>query len=124
MQASFPNMPYSALIMSAATKPTNRLRELREAAGLTLRELARQLGEDHSNVGYWERTGTLPRSNVLVPMAAALGVTVEELLGQDKPRRTAAPGGKVRSVFEQVQKLPRRRQDKIVEVVEALLKAS
>ncbi|MBS0631900.1 MAG: helix-turn-helix transcriptional regulator [Verrucomicrobia bacterium] len=110
--------------MSADTKPTSRLRQLREAAGLSVRELARQLGEDHSNVGYWERTGTLPRSNVLVPMAAALGVTVEELLGQEKPKRAAAPGGKVRQVFEQVQKLPRRRQDKIVEVVEALLKAS
>jgi transcriptional regulator with XRE-family HTH domain len=123
MQASFPIMPYDAAVMSAARSST-RLRQIREAAGLSLRELARQLGEDHSNVGFWERTGTPPRSNVLVPMAAALGVTVEELLGHEKPKRAAAPGGKVRSVFERVQKLPRRQQDKIVEVVEALLKAS
>lgn len=107
-----------------AEQTASRLRQLREAAGLSLRELARQIGEDHSNVGYWERTGALPRSNVLVPLAQALGVTVEALLGQNKPARVTAPGGKVRHVFEQVQKLPRRRQDKIVEVVEALLKAS
>ena len=49
------------------------------------------------------------------------GFRREELLGQDKPRRAAAPGGKVRHVFEQVQKLPRRQQDRIVEVVEALV---
>lgn len=116
-------MPYSAAIMSAA-KQSSRLRQLREAAGLSLREFARQLDEDHSNVGFWERTGTLPRSNVLVPMAAALGVTVEELLGEAKPSRVTNPGGKVRSVFARVQKLPRRQQEKIVEVVEALLKAS
>ena len=122
MQDSFQTMPYSAVIMNTDKQPS-RLRQLREASGLSMRELARQINEQHTNVSFWERTGTLPRSSALVPLAQALGVTVEELLGQDKPRRAAAPGGKVRSVFEQVQKLPRRRQDKIVEVVAALLKA-
>ncbi len=121
MQAVFPFASYTAAM---AQKTASRLRQLREAAGLSLRELARMIGEDHSNVGFWERTGTLPRSNVLVPLAQALGVSVEELLGEEKPKRATAPGGKVRTVFEQVQKLPRRQQEKIVEVVEALLKAS
>ena len=109
--------------MSAAKSPS-RLRQLREAAGLSVRELARQIDEQHTNVSFWERTGTLPRSSALVPLAQALGVTVEELLGEAKPSRVTNPGGKVRSVFERVQKLPRRQQDKIIEVVEALLKAS
>jgi transcriptional regulator with XRE-family HTH domain len=120
MQAVFQLMPYNA---GMAQSTDSRLRQLREAAGLSLRELARQIGEQPSNVSFWERTGTLPRSNVLVSMAKALGVTVEELLGQEKPRRAPAPGGKMRQAFEQVQKLPRRQQDKIIEVVEALLKA-
>lgn len=115
-------MPYSAVIMSAAKQPS-RLRQLREAAGLSVRELARQLGEDHSNVGFWERTGKLPRSNVLVPMAAALGVTVEELLGQDKPSRVTNPGGKVRQLFEEVSRLPRRQQEKIVSLLEPFVAA-
>ena len=116
-------MPYSVLIMG--TDNTNsRLRELRIAAGLSVRELARQINEHHTNVSFWERTNTLPRSNVLAPMAAALGVSIEELLGLDRPRRSAQPGGKVRLVFERVQKLPRRRQEKIVEVVEALVNAT
>ena len=102
----------------------SRLRALREASGLTLRELARQIGEQPTNLSYWERTGSLPRADLIIPIAQALGVTPEEILGQDKPKRAGAPGGKVRQVFEQVQKLPRRQQDKIVEVVEALLKAS
>lgn len=99
----------------------SRLRVLREASGLSLRELARQIGEQPTNLSYWERNGSLPRADLIVPIAKALGVTVEEILGQDKPRRAAAPGGKVRHVFEQVQKLPRRQQDRIVEVVEALV---
>jgi transcriptional regulator with XRE-family HTH domain len=111
-----------ALMPKASASPSP-LRALREKAGLSQRELARLIDERQSNVSFWERTGLLPRSDKLTPIAKALGVTVEELLGQDKPKRAAAPGGKVRGVFEQVQKLPRRQQDKIVEVVAALLKA-
>jgi transcriptional regulator with XRE-family HTH domain len=102
-----------------ATK--SRLRALREAAGLSVRELARQIGEQHTNVLYWETSGNLPRSNVLVPMAKTLGVTVEELLGQAKPSRVTGPGGRARQLFEAVSRLPRRQQQKIVEVVEALV---
>ena len=99
----------------------SRLRQLREAAGLSLRELARQIGEEPSNVSYWETSGNLPRSNVLLPMAKALGVTVEELLGESRPKRVVSPGGHARQLFEAVSKMPRRQQQKIVEVVEALV---
>lgn len=99
----------------------SRLRRLREAAGLSVRELARQIEEQHTNILYWETSGNLPRSNVLIPMARVLGVTVEELLGEPKPRGVVAPGGKLGRAFTAVSRLPRRRQQKIVEVVEALV---
>jgi transcriptional regulator with XRE-family HTH domain len=102
-------------------KGESRLRKLREAAGLSLRELARQIGEQPTNVSYWERTGQLPRSDVLLAIAKALGVTVEELLGEPRPKRVISPGGRARQVFEAVSKLPRRQQEKILEVVEALI---
>src|SRR5437867_13273815 len=76
MQALLLQTPYDGVM---AAKGHN-LKALREAAGLSIRELARQIGQDHSNIRYWERTGNLPRSNLLIPMAAALGVTVEHLL--------------------------------------------
>jgi len=120
MQADFRFVPYTAAMSKAAG---SILRSLREASGLSLRELARQIGEQPTNLSYWERTGNLPRADLILPIAQALGVSPEEILGEAKPKRAAAPGGKVRTVFEQVQKLPRRQQDKIVEVVEALLKA-
>jgi transcriptional regulator with XRE-family HTH domain len=102
-----------------ATK-TN-LRRLREAAGLSVRELARQIGESHTNVIYWERSGQIPRSDVLAPMAKALGVTVHDLLGEPRPGRVVAPGGKLGQVFEQVAKLPRRQQQKVIEMAEGFL---
>jgi transcriptional regulator with XRE-family HTH domain len=100
----------------------SRLRQLREAAGLSLRDLARQIGEEHSNIRYWEQSGNLPRSNVLVPMAKALGVTVEELLGESRPKRVVSPGGRSRQLFEAVSKMPRRQQEKILDILEPFVR--
>lgn len=121
MQASFQFMPYSAAVMSAA-KATSRLRQLREAAGLSVRELARQIGEQHTNVLYWEHSGSLPRSDVLRPIAEALGVTVEQLLG-DAPKRAMPAGGRLRQLFERASKLPRRQQEKLIAVIEPFVAA-
>jgi len=111
---------YLLVMMLFMTEEVSQLRTLREAAGLSLRELARLIGEHPSNVSFWERTGKTPKSEVLVPMAAALGVTVEELLGERKPRR-AGPTGRALQSFERVSHLPRSQQKKILDVVDALL---
>ncbi len=118
MQAVFPFVAYTP---GMAKKTASHLRRLREAKGLSVRELARQIGEQHTNVLYWESSGAPPRADVLVPIATALGVTVEELLGHDKPGRVTAPGGRMRQLFERASKLPRSQQAKIVEFVEAFV---
>jgi len=110
-------MPYTAPM----SEPNgDHLKALREKRGLSVRELGRMLGVSHSNVIFWENTGRLPRAEMLLPLAEALGVSVEEVLGK-KPSRVVSPGGKARQVFEEVSKLPRRQQDQIVKVVSALL---
>lgn len=99
-----------------------RLRRLREAAGLSQRELAERIGLHHSNIGYWERSGNLPRSDVLAPMAKILGVGVDEILGEHvRASRAAKPSGRARMAFNAVSQLPKRQQQKIVEVVEAFV---
>jgi transcriptional regulator with XRE-family HTH domain len=116
MQVLFSLRSYASIM---ATK--SNLRRLREAAGLSVRELAKQIGESHTNVSYWERSGQIPRSDVLAPMAKALGVTVHDLLGEPKPGRAVTPGGKLGQVFGQVAKLPRRQQQKVIEMAEGFL---
>ncbi len=102
-----------------ATK--SNLRRLREAAGLSVRELARQIGESHTNVSYWERSGQIPRSDLLAPMAKALGVTVHELLGEARPKGVVAPGGKLGQAFQEALRLPRRQQEKLAEFVRVFI---
>ena len=72
-----------------------------------MRELARQIGQQATNVSYWERTGKPPRSEVLMDMARVLGVSVEEVLGLKAPRKAASPAGHLCPTFEAVANLPR-----------------
>jgi len=116
MQGFFQTRRYNAPM----TDQDSHLRRLREAAGLSVRELARRIGQQPTNVSFWERMGKTPRSDVLIPMAKALGVSVDELLGQREPRRSA-PESRLGRTFEAVSQLPRRQQAKVLDVTEAML---
>jgi transcriptional regulator with XRE-family HTH domain len=121
MQASFQLLPYTAGIMKSPAHG-QRLKTLRKAASLSQRELAALIGETHTNVAYWETSGNLPRSDVLLPMAQALGVSVEELLGSAPPKASGAPAGKARQLFAAVNKLPRRQQEKIFDILQPFVR--
>jgi len=55
-------------------------------------------------------------------MARILGVAVEDIIGDpDENRRPTLPASRLGKAFDSVSKLPRRKQNKIVEVVEALV---
>jgi len=134
MQALFLSAPaesqtagYSAGVRKSDEKlkrppMAQRLVELRQSAGLTQVQLAGQIGVHHSNIAFWELSGTPPRGEVLPKLAHALGVSVDALLGvtPPKPKKQAAKG-RLQLVFESASKLPRRQQQKIAEVVEALV---
>lgn len=113
-----------SLRMPNAINPENgkRLKKLRESAKLSQRDLATLIGETHTNIAYWETSGNLPRSNVLIPIAKALGVSVEEVLGEPKPKRSPAPAGRARQLFEAVSHMPRRQQEKILDILEPFVR--
>lgn len=100
-----------------------RITELRIAANLTQKELAEQAGVPVANIGFWERTNTPPPSDALLRIAKVLGTTADELLTGKAPGPARKPGppGRVSQTFDQVAKLPRSRQQKILDVVDALL---
>ena len=99
--------------------------EPRKAAGLSQYELAEMLDVPQSNVAFWEQSEKPPRSDLLPKMADVLGVEIAELLnlngGRVTVQRSSRPPGKLRKVFEDVSKLPRRQQEHIVRVVSALV---
>ena len=58
-----------------------RLKQYRKAKGLTQQELADLLGVSNKSVSRWE-SGSYPDVATLGPLARALGVTIDELLGE------------------------------------------
>ena len=54
-----------------------RLRELREAAGLTLRDMAARVGKSYATVSQWEAGNTSPNFVDVVKIAAVLGQPVD-----------------------------------------------
>jgi transcriptional regulator with XRE-family HTH domain len=102
-----------------------RITALREAAGLTQRQLADQLGTPQSNLAYWEYGAHAPPGAVLPKLSETLGVSADELLGikAPKPKKQAAKG-RLQLVFEEASKLPRRQQEKVAEFLENYLRGT
>ena len=100
-----------------------RLAAARERLGLSQSQLADKLGVSQKVITYWERNEVALRSDQLTAIAAALNFSVEELLGQPKPKaRGSGPVGKARQVFEAVSQLPRKQQEKIFDILQPFLK--
>jgi transcriptional regulator with XRE-family HTH domain len=101
-----------------------RLLALRKAAGLTQIELAKFLDVPQANIAFWEWSEKPPRSDLLAKMAKAFGVRVEDLISPsaDQPiAKRKGPIGEVQRTFEEVTKLPRKQQRKVLEMVQALV---
>ena len=116
--------PMSRQLSKPRPRQGARLAGLRRAAGLSQAELAELVGETQRNIAYWEQAEKPPRSDVIPKLADVLGVSVEVLLSADGElarSRPRGPVGRVRRVFENVSRLPRRQQDKIIEIVEAFV---
>ena len=99
----------------------SRLAEARKAAGLTQSDLAAKLGVAQSNISFWESWEKPPRGEVLPKIAAAVGVSVDALLGLKPAKPKPEPTGKVQQAFAAVTRLPRRQQEQILKVVNALV---
>lgn len=119
-------LPYNPGMPRRLSKPrpkqAARLVSLRKAAGLSQAELAKLVRVSPKTIGFWETSAIPPRSDVLPRLADALGVHVDDILG-DKPveHRRPGPVGKLQRVFEEAAKLPRRQQDKIVEFLSPIV---
>jgi len=56
------------------------LQHLRKERNLSQEELANQTGVPQTTLAYWEKTGKLRGRTIILRMAEALGVSVNELL--------------------------------------------
>jgi len=83
-----------------------RVKSLREKRGLTMEQLAREVGGiNKSRINMWENNGTVPRMEVLVKLAQYFGVTTDYLLGNDNTTNLSEENSKLNSLQRNLGKL-------------------
>jgi len=100
-----------------------RIAQARQQAGLTQKQLAEKLGTTQRVLTYWEREAVGLRADQLAKLTEVLGVSADFFLGKEQQKRGNGPSGKARLIFEEVSKLPRNRQQRILATVEDMLTA-
>src|SRR3954464_2953072 len=101
-----------------ADKFGKRIKELRTAKNMTLEDLAKATGSAKSYI--WElenKNPPRPSADKLASIAAALGVTVDYLLGSDAQTREAAED---KAFFRQYSSLPEPTRRQIREMARIL----
>ena len=99
-----------------------RLAHFRRSKGISQKYLAEKLGITQSAIANWERRSAMLSPEQIATVAKVLEVSLDDLFGTcAMPKESTIAGGRVREVFEEVGRLPRRQQEKIVDVVEAFV---
>lgn len=101
-----------------------RLTTLREAAGYTQQALAEAVGISQRMIAYYETANGNPPVTSLKNLAKALSVSTDQLLGLEKVTNKNRPRDtRLWRRFTQVEKLPPDQKKKIVDILDAFLKA-
>jgi len=100
-----------------------RIARFRKERGLTQQQFADILGLKQYAVANYE-TGRYRVPVALLPeLAHVLGVTVEDLLGLQPPKKKPGPASKLQKQMKQISSLPKEQQKSIIQVLDMALKS-
>ena len=98
-----------------------KIRERREAKGLSQSELARQLGTNHSIIGKYERDEVKPTIDVVKKIAGILETTVGYLLGESDDINLLKDPTMLKRLND-INHLPDKDRDNILYTLDGLLR--
>lgn len=100
------------------------IRELRKGRGLTQRELGERIGASIRAVCSYERDECEPPIQILIDLAGALQLSLDELVGSKPvPAAVREPQRRWVRTIEQIQELPERKQRAVLQVLDMALKS-
>lgn len=67
-----------------------KIKEYREAAGLSQSDLSKIMGVDTAAVNRWDSNKSLPRTDKLPKLADLFGCSIDELFGRNPSKQTLA----------------------------------
>ncbi|MEX1243805.1 MAG: helix-turn-helix transcriptional regulator [Thermoanaerobaculia bacterium] len=102
----------------------DRIRRFRLAKGLTQTDLGKMVGVSQRVITYYEVRGVSPPPDLLVRIADALDVSLDELFGRKSPARrpAAAPVASLRRRrrLRRLEDLPRGDQAALLKMIDAM----
>ena len=117
-------MPVGRPAQSNRSAFGERLYRFREERGFSQKQMAERLAITQQSYAAWERRSTAIKPEQLAALAKILDCTVSDLIATEPKEhrsRTSGPAGRLRRVFEAVNKMPRHQQNKVAEFVEAFV---
>lgn len=102
-----------------------RIARLRKEKGITQVELAKRIGIRQAMVSTYEHDSLRLSAEMAMRFALALGVSIEEVLSTKTPPHPAhRPSRKVMRRMEQIEKLPPRKQEFVLQALDSLLRGA
>ena|SRR5215469_1616220 len=98
-----------------------RVAAARKASSITQVQLAETLGIAQQTLAHYELGRLRIAVAMLPPLAKALGVTVEELMGEETPPAKRGPAPKLLQQIERIQRLPRAKQRLVLQMLDGVL---
>lgn len=102
-----------------------RLAQLRKAKGLTQKELGDKVDVSNRVIAYYERKTQYPPAHLIGPLAQALEVSTDELLGL-KPSKIKGKGFSLKIVkrMQKIEELPLSQQKTLFRTIDTFLKGA
>jgi len=100
-----------------------RLAHLRKAAGYSQYTLADAMGISQRMIAHYENSNGNPPLYLLPKFAKALGVSADQLLGMKEVKEIKKKDSRLWQRFSRVEQLPPDQRRKIVDLLDAFLKA-
>jgi transcriptional regulator with XRE-family HTH domain len=103
-----------------------RLATMRKAAGFTQEQLAAELGISRRRIAYYEAESDHPPAGLLPKLAQALNTTVDELLGEQTPKRNARPASlspRLVRRLRQIEHLSPKSKQQLLSIIDTFIAA-
>jgi transcriptional regulator with XRE-family HTH domain len=98
-----------------------RIASARKTQHLTQQELADQLGIAQQTLAHYEGGRVRFPASILPLLVQVLGLTPEELLGQERPKGKPGPTSRLQQQIERISQLPRTKQHFVMEMLDTVI---
>lgn len=102
-----------------------RIAALRDQRGVTQAEISEKLGISQALMSQYEHGRLRPNAALIIELARILKVSADEILGLDKSGDDdAKPNRRILRRVEQIESLPRRKREALLQTIDAFLKGA